>query len=277
MRSVSDAITGAADSTVPFLPITEMASGEEQDISIVEFPLIDKNTVSTQTGDDIAGASTTKSVQLADPSVVRIGSYENDPTTGSVMVLQDLTAFLKVTYNVNWDFTKFVTVGLFKEYEFHLGALFHKQGNRRYVLVDYAQFLELEKLASSVTYALTLKSVGDNDIDNKQQKQFNVSGGIKIVLRKTYGRSYVEIKDTKRKTRVSFSENEWMNFVDILPCICRYVEKITCVESYWIEHIERVMRSNSVYVPPPQQVNGWDADRLHDEIVVYKKVMPIAH
>lgn len=35
-----------------------------------------------------------------------------------------------------------------------------------------------------------------------------------------------------------------------------------------IEHIDHVMKSDSVYIPPPQQLDSAETDRLHDEVVV---------
>lgn len=205
-----------------------------QEVDVVEFPLIDKS------------------------------APHSDLTAKPAVPQQDLTAFLKVMYNVNQIFSKFVTVGLFKEFDFHLGVLFHKQGNRKYVLLSHAQFCELQDAAASITYAVRNKI---------EKRRFEFFWG-KVIIRNIYFKRHVEIQDSTNKTSIIFTEQEWVDFVSILPCISRYVEQLTSVETYLIEHIDRVLHSESVYVPPPQQVNGWDADRLHDEIVLYKNTQP---
>lgn len=37
-----------------------------------------------------------------------------------------------------------------------------------------------------------------------------------------------------------------------------------------IERIDHVMKSDGVYIPPPQQLDSAESDRLHDEVVVYR-------
>lgn len=178
----------------------------------------------------------------------------------------DTTAFLRVMYNLNAIYSKFVTVGLFKEFDFRLGVLFHKQGNRKYVLMDRTQFAELDKEEPSITFAL-------RNIKAIKKRKFDVSG-LKVIIRNIYFKPHVEIRDLARKSCFLFTEQEWTAFVNLSPCVSRYVEQLSNYEGDLVEHIERVMRSDSVYVPPPQRLTGWDADRLQDEVVMYKNTKP---
>lgn len=177
---------------------------------------------------------------------------------------RDLVSFLKVTYNVNPLFSKFATVGLFKDLEYKVGVLLHKQGMRKYILMDSAQFSDIRALEKTITYAINHKS---------STRRFDAPG-LTYTIRYVYYLPNIEVKDPKNKISFMFSMQEWLSFVALMPCIDMYIQRLSCVESYLIEHIDRVMRSDSVYVPPPQEVNGWDGDRLHDEVQLYKRSIP---
>lgn len=177
---------------------------------------------------------------------------------------QELTSFLKVTYNLNPEFSKFVAVGLFKEFGYKVGILFYKQGMRKWVMLDQAQFINFQEQIYPISFSIC------NDV---KKRRFDVTG-FDVVIRRIIGKRYVEIRDLNHDS-IILNNSEWDSFVKWLPCINRYIDQLSLVEDSLIEHITRILHSDRVYIPPPQLVNGWDADRLFDEVTMYKMNRPM--
>lgn len=178
----------------------------------------------------------------------------------------DLTSFLRLIYPLNRIHTKFVHVGLYKQLNYRPGVLFLKQGHKRFIFMEADSFLKLAAALDAVSYAL-------NNIEDVSTRKFGLLDcPVQVKIRIVFSKPQVEIKMRDGIQSILLNMDELICLVHYLPSIKRYIEHLTANESWMIEHIDRVMRSENVYVPPPQQMVAYEADRLHDEVVAYKLV-----
>lgn len=208
-----------------------------RDVSIVEFPIVKETPI--------------ESTETSEPEVKHVPVI-------------DFSAFLKRSYPLNNINTKFVNVGVYQIFNYTSGVLFLKQGYRRFVLMDKATFDKV--VASSESISFALKNLG-----TVEQRRFSFDDcSIHIRIRTVFHKPHVEIKTIDGGQSIMLNSEEWTSFIRYLPVIKLHMEHLSKLQTYIKEHIDRVMSSNDIYVPPPQQMDGYEADLLTDEVVAYK-------
>ena len=100
------------------------------------------------------------------------------------------------------------------------------------------------------------------------KRKYNLTEDAQLKMKTVFSKPHVEIVDGVQN--IMLNKQEWDTFLNYLPCIRRYITHLIEKGSYMVDHIDRVMRSDHVYVPPPQELDSVEADRLHDEVVAYK-------
>lgn len=186
-----------------------------------------------------------------------------EPEVKHVPVI-DFSAFLKRAYPLNVINTKFVNVGVYQIFNYMPGVLFLKQGYKRFILVDKSSFEKV--IASSEGISFALQNLG-----TVEQRRFNFEDcSIQIRIRTVFHKPHVEIKTTDGGHSIMLNSEEWTSFIRYLPVIKLHMNHLSKLQTYIKEHIDRVMSSNNIYVPPPQQMDGYEANLLSDEVASYK-------
>lgn len=193
-----------------------------RDVSIVEFPIVKETPI--------------ESTEMGKPEVKHVPVI-------------DFSAFLKRSYPLNVINTKFVNVGVYQIFNYTPGVLFLKQGYRRFILMDKGTFDKM--IASSESISFALQCLG-----TVEQRRFSFEDcPIHIRIRTVFHKPHVEIKTTDEGQSIMLTSEEWASFIRYLPVIKLHMEHLYKLQTYIKEHIDRVMSSNNIYVPPPQQMD----------------------
>lgn len=195
-----------------------------------------------------------------DVSKVELPLVKNIPTT-------DLTAFLRIVYPLNGIHTKFVHVGLYKQFNYEPGVLFVKQGHKDFVLLDKDMFRKLTQVTESIDFIL--QSTQNTNLKKNVARTYDFAD-FQIKIKTVSSKPHVNINVWNSAEKIILTLEEWKTFARYLPCIQRYIEHLDAKGSFMIEHIEHVMKNDRFYTHPPQQLDSVEADRLQDEVVVYR-------
>lgn len=128
--------------------------------------------------------------------------------------------------------------------------------------MDAESFRKFTTATDAISF--TLNNTGRTNT----RKYALVNCPVEVKIKIVFTKPNVEI--TSGRESILLNQDEWTSFVGYLPSIERYIDHLTTNELWMVEHVDRVMKSNKVYVPPPQQLNGYEADRLQDEVINYK-------
>lgn len=189
----------------------------------------------------------------------------------------EYTSFLNATYSLNKDQSKFVSAGLFKTLDCKPGVFLFRQGCQRFLLMDYYTFGKFILVIEHVTQAVRNHSPRKFGFGNSSLliKTVNVSTKTNVEEEAKPIKTNVEIEFPHLNQSILLSELEWNMLVLHVPTIKRWLEHLASKNSWMVEHIKLVMNTDKVYIPPPQQLDGYEGDRLHDEVVVYKNMQQL--
>lgn len=176
----------------------------------------------------------------------------------------DVSGLLQLMYPLNSNNSKFVSVGLFKELNYHPGILFFKQGIKRFILLDEVQFHELYTLDEAI-----VRSINNTNTNVIARTKFQLFGGVNINVKTIFYVPHVEMK--WKHGSIILSPDEWFNFMKYLPCLKEYLERFTYHKYHIIEYINNILFSGGNYVPPPIQLTEMESRRLFLEIICTKK------
>ena len=181
----------------------------------------------------------------------------------------EYNVYLSLAYPIN-SYSKFVTVGLYKELNYEPGVLF-TNGKKKRILLDFSEWNYLMIFREQLLSSMLLYEEGENR-ENKKS----------VMISHHFGKTFVRINGSKNETFV-FTEPEWMRFGYLLTVLKKYLIRLFYDQDHFKSYINQVV-AKGCYVPPSfffpsffrlecsrhdQQLTF---DRLYDELVLEGKV-----
>lgn len=164
--------------------------------------------------------------------------------------------FLKSVYFLDSDFSKCVTVGLFKNRGDILGLAF--KGRKGVVFWSNDNFNEFSVFFNDITLAL----------ENNSKFKRHLDSGHDIKTMRIFGKPHVFLYDGEHT--LSLTSHEWTQFVNNLPLIHRELRELFMNENYLRSFIADLVCSEDA-VEKPKDLPESLAGRLFDEVQLYKR------
>lgn len=167
--------------------------------------------------------------------------------------------FLKNVYFLNSDYSKFAVAGLFQNKGYALGlSIYSKRGCLFWTYNTLNQLVPLVSLVSNALSTSCGKHVS------------RLETGEEMIARKLFGKWYVNLSDGINN--VTFSVQEWNQFVGSLPSIMQHLEELTSNEEsatqYIVDSLALSNESSNPTTPSDSLRNG---EQLRKEITYFKQ------
>lgn len=163
-----------------------------------------------------------------------------------------LSVYLKSTYFLNSDGSKFACVGIFKDRGLSLGILFKDKKGTMFWSRDV--FSQLAPYFAEVTKTL----------NSKKQTYFKIDSKEDIKVFTSFGKRCVILFDGTNS--VSLSEAEWNRFCNSLTLLNREIYRLFYFEDIIKSYILEIISSEQDFVEAPCDLPLQFIDILHDEV-----------